>query len=69
MNIVTNKLKIRLLFLLVCVVICSIQTGYAFEPCKGEVLTNVNLRKAPALDGKIITGLEKGDKSNNKKTN
>jgi len=62
MNIVTNKLKIRLLFFIVCVVICSIQTGYAFEPCKGEVLTNVNLRKAPALDGKIIAGLEKGDK-------
>ncbi len=41
---------------------CSIQTGYALEPCKGEVLTNVNLRKAPALDGKIITGLGKGDK-------
>lgn len=45
-----------------CIVICSIQTGYAFEPCKGEVLTNINLRKAPALDGKIITGLGKGDK-------
>ena len=34
---------------------------YAFDSWQGKVAANVNLRQSPRLDGKIITGIEKGD--------
>jgi len=55
-----NKLKKLLIFLIVSTVICWAETGHSFEPWNGKTIANVNLRISPGLDGKIITGIEKG---------
>ncbi|MDY6972507.1 MAG: SH3 domain-containing protein [Thermodesulfobacteriota bacterium] len=57
-----DHLKGHLLFHLLFLVIFWTEPGLAFEPWKGEIGTNVNLRKSPGLDGEVITGLRKGDR-------
>ncbi len=54
--------KVPAFFLFILAVFCWAGTASAFEAWNGELTANVNLRRSPGLKGKIITGLEKGDK-------
>ena len=57
-----NQLEKPLFFLLLCVVMCCAETGYAVESMYGKVTKNVNLRRYNGLHGKIITKIEKGER-------
>lgn len=56
-----NQLKKSLLLLFVCMIICWAETGFAFEPLRGKVTGNLNLRTSPGRNGKLITSLKKGE--------
>jgi len=57
-----NQLKKLLMFLIVGTVICCVETGHTFELWNGDTTSTINLRESPGLDGKIITGIQKGKK-------
>jgi len=54
--------RVPAFFLFILAVFCWAGMASAFEAWNGELTANVNLRRSPGLKGKIITGLEKGDK-------
>lgn len=56
-----NQLKKSLLLFFACIMICWAETGFAFEPLRGKVTANLNLRTSPRRNGKIIAGLKKGE--------
>jgi len=58
----SNQVKKILSFFIVYLLVFWAQSVFAFDLWKGEVTTNVNLRKSPGLDGGIITRLDKGDR-------
>ena len=56
-----KKIKGITLLFVFCMIFSAYESGHAFIPRSGEVITKVNLRKSPGMEGKIITSLEKGE--------
>ena len=40
--------------------LCAPFSAQAFSPWKGQISANINLRTAPGLNGRIITGIDRG---------
>ena len=49
-----------ILLLLVFITICLVNTTFAVDLGQGEIISRVNLRQAPGLHGKVITGIQRG---------
>ncbi|MCD6185998.1 MAG: SH3 domain-containing protein [Deltaproteobacteria bacterium] len=60
---IINPYSIRfylILFLVILIITCLNNTVFAFDLRQGEIISRVNLRQAPGLQGKIITGIQRG---------
>ena len=49
-----------ILFLAILMITCLANTAFALDLGQGEIISRVNLRQAPGLQGKIITGIQRG---------
>lgn len=49
-----------ILILVILMIICLTNTVFALDPGQGEIISRVNLRQAPGLQGKVITGIQRG---------
>lgn len=62
MLIEANTRNICNLLFVACLLLCIAPPAQAYEAWNAEVTTKVNVRRSPGLEGKVISGLESGER-------